>query len=227
AGGRPALSMPRGQHELVSSLVGAARPGVGAVVGTARTLGSALNVYDTAAGLVRGDPVQATGGAGGLAAGSLGPAVGAAWGAGWTAGGLAHEGMQGTRYGDAVARRNDEATRTLRAFGMPLVPGSRALGAWDALTGGDADPTAGGRRAPPRFTALWNAPHILRSLEHAPLSPLFLPPHGVSAVRATRRCHRTSCCRREGSDGTPRLKPVAVRAGGSDDLNRWRRAARR
>lgn len=145
AGGRPALSMTRGQHELVSSLVGAARPGVGAVVGTARTLGSALNVYDTAAGLVRGDPVQATGGAGGLAAGALGPAVGAAWGVGWTAGGLAYEGMQGTRYGDAVERRNDEAFRTLGAFGMALVPGNLALGAWDVLTGGDEDPDGGGR----------------------------------------------------------------------------------
>src|SRR5690606_32750023 len=144
AGGRPALSMTRGQHELVSSLVGAARPGGGAV-GTARTLGSALNVYDTAAGLVRGDPVQATGGACGLAAGALGPAVGAAWGAGWTAGGLAHEGTQGTRYGDAVERRNDEAFRTLGAFGMALVPGNLALGAWDVLTGGDEDSTGGGR----------------------------------------------------------------------------------
>src|SRR5690606_1978176 len=145
AGGRPALSMTRGQHELVGALVGAARPGVGAVVGTARTLGSALTVYDTAAGLVRGDPVQATGGAGGLAAGALGPAVGAAWGAGWTAGGLAHEGTQGTRYGDAVERRNDEAFRTLGAFGMALVPGNLALGAWDVLTGGDEDPDGGGR----------------------------------------------------------------------------------
>src|SRR5690606_5834406 len=58
AGGRPALSMTRGQYELVSPLVGAARPGVGAVVGTARTLGSARNAHATSAGLLLGEPAH-------------------------------------------------------------------------------------------------------------------------------------------------------------------------
>lgn len=146
-GGRGALQMTRAQYDLASALVGAVRPGVGAVVRTAGTLGTAVNVYDAGMGLYRGDPVQATSGIGGIAATAAGgPAVGAAWGGGWFLGSRAYEGMQGTSYGDAVERRNDAAFETMGAWGMLIVPGNLALGAWDTLTEPDTPKAGGGGR---------------------------------------------------------------------------------
>ena len=135
AGGRGAVAMTRDQYALVSSLVGASKPAVGAVVRAAGAAGTALNIYDAGAGLIRGDAVQATGGIGGLLASAGGPAVGASWGLGYATGGAIYDGIQGTTYGDALQRRNDMAFDTLGAGGMLIVPGNLALAAWDVLTG--------------------------------------------------------------------------------------------
>lgn len=150
AGGRGALAMTRDQYALISSLIGASKPAVGATLRAAGHVGNVLNVYDAGAGMVRGDAVQATSGIGGLAAGAAGgPAVGAAWGAGWFIGTQVNEGIQGTSYGDAFERRNEAAFDTLGAGGMFIVPGNLAVAAWDVLTdgggtSGEADDEAGG-----------------------------------------------------------------------------------
>jgi hypothetical protein len=143
AGGRGALAMTKDQYALVSSLIGASKPAVGAALRAAGHAGNVLNVYDAGAGLVKGDAVQATSGIGGLAAGAVGgPAVGAAWGAGWFIGTQVNEGIQGTSYGDAFERRNEAAFDTLGAGGMFIVPGNLAVAAWDVLTDGGGTSSA-------------------------------------------------------------------------------------
>lgn len=146
-GGRGALQMTRAQYEFANALVGAVKPGVGGLVRGASAFGTAVNIYDAGRGLYEGDPVRATAGIGGLAATAIGgSAVGAAWGGGWFLGSRAYEGMQGTSYGDAVERRNEMAFETMGAWGMLIVPGNLALGAWDTLTAPDTPESGGGGR---------------------------------------------------------------------------------
>lgn len=140
AGGRGAVTMTRGQYEFVSTLIAAHRPMVGGALRVAGHLGTALNVYDVAAGVRDDNWSQTAGGAGGLAVTALGgPVLGATWSTAYAGGTAIYDGIQGTTYGDALERRNEMAFDTLGAGGMFIVPGNLALAAWDVLTGKGRD----------------------------------------------------------------------------------------